>query len=71
VLRGQAGGALRFVDHALLTDGTYTYAVRLDSDEAGRDENRASWRAVVDSIQPLPLPRRLTLGGESPFAHWT
>ena len=71
-LHGLAGHLLVYqhegLTHRLIAieDGRYTYAMRLDAAGSAHDE---SFRAVMRSLQPLPLCAR-RVEAHSEVAHW-
>lgn len=48
-------------------DGRHLYLARLETDLFNREANTAVFLRVVDSLQPLPLPRRELAG----LVHWS
>jgi hypothetical protein len=51
------GGPRLHFDLAALVDARFLYLVRLESGDEGLEQHRGAFRAVVDSVQPLPAPR--------------
>jgi hypothetical protein len=65
-----AGDRKLFRDTALLTDGVYTYGLRLSADPAIAAKHQPVFHRMVESIRILPQPESIDIHAES-MIHWT
>jgi hypothetical protein len=64
------GGPRMHFDLAVLADERFLYVLRLESDDAKLTEHRAVFRALVDSVRPLPAPSEQHESAASSSTHW-
>ena len=64
---GHVDGITRNAGNAVFSDGRYMYLMRVESDEAYRDEHTAAFFRMVETVEAIPWPRQNLAG----FVHWS
>jgi hypothetical protein len=67
---GGRGGVERVHLIAILSSGGHTYLLQLESSAEAAPANEARFRAVIDSVRPLPLAPRALAQRTHAMQHW-